>query len=339
MDRSYPAAAGGMHRREPGHTATVLSYVLPLRARAACPDLTGYLRWLAPRADVVVVDGSGPGVFACHHEWWGEIVRHVPVHPGRRSPMGKVGGVLTGMDLARERLVVIADDDVRYDDVTLERMEALLARAEVVRPQNVFSDWPWHARWDTGRTLLARVTGGDWPGTLGVHRDVVRGAGGYAGDVMFENLELVRTVRAAGGRELVAYDLYVRREPPTARHFWGQRVRQAYDELARPTRLAAQLAVLPALVVGGRRAGVALALGAVAAAEAGRRRARGAAAFPATTSLFAPLWLGERAVTSWLAVASRLRYGGVRYGGTVLRASATPARRLAPRHAAPGPDR
>ena len=32
-------------------------------------------------------------------------------------------------------------------------------------------------------------------------------AGGYDGDVLFENLELIRTVRARGGEEAVALDL------------------------------------------------------------------------------------------------------------------------------------
>jgi hypothetical protein len=237
--------------------------------------------------------------------------------------MGKVGGVLTGLDHARCARVVIADDDVRYDADSLQRMEQLLDHADVVRPQNVFAEWPWHAWWDTGRTLLARVSGGDWPGTLGVRRSVLLGAGGYAGDVMFENLELVRTVRAAGGREHLALDLFVRRHPPTVEHFWSQRVRQAYDEFARPVRLTVSLAIVPLLVVGRTRLAFALVLGSLAAAECGRRRRGGAQVFPASTTLAAPVWLAERAVTSWLAVATRLRNGGVRYGDTVVPRAAT----------------
>ena len=55
--------------------------------------------------------------------------------------------------------------------------------------------------------------------------------------------------------------------------------------------------------------------------------------FPADTPLYAPLWVAERAVCSWLAVASRLTVGGVRYRGTVLRHAATPMRELRTRHA------
>jgi hypothetical protein len=165
--------------------------------------------------------------------------------------------------------------------------------------------------------LIARALGGDWPGTLVVDRSVLMRAGGYDGAALFENLELVRTLQASGGTERVALDLLVARRPPTTRHFLGQRVRQAYDETARPPYLLAGLAVAPAVALGGRRAAVVIAGAAIALAEAGRRRAGGRRAFPATAALWAPCWVAERAVTSWLAVAA-WAMGGVRYGSVRL---------------------
>src|SRR5204862_5816967 len=119
--------------------------------------------------------------------------------------------------------------------------------------------------------------------------------GGYDGDVLFENLELVRTVIAAGGNAACPLDLYVRRLPPSASQFWSQRVRQAYDELARPRRLAVWMAVLPAVaaMIGGshwRLLGGAAAAS-IALAEIGRRRAGGATVCPVSASLCAPLWV------------------------------------------------
>lgn len=300
-----------------------LSYVLPLRAETPRADLAPYLARLASLVDVVVADGSPPPVVAAHRAAWPAGVRHVALPAERRTPMGKVGGVLVGLELARHDKVVIADDDVAWTCEQLGAMCHLLDRAEVVRPQNAFQPLPWHARWDTGRILLARATGGDWPGTLGVRRSVLLGAGGYAGDVMFENLELVRTVRRAGGRELVALDLIVRRSPPSERQFLGQRVRQAYDELARPLRLAAGLAILPLGIAAGARVRLGMVVGAIALAEVGRRRAGGRRAFPATSALWAPLWVAERAVTSWLALGSRVVLGGIPYRGAVLARAAT----------------
>lgn len=316
-----------------------ISYILPIRSTAsqAGSDLTAYLRQLAARAEVIVVDGSDEAVFAAHAAAWGRIVRHVAPAAELATPMGKVGGVLTGLRLASHEHVVIADDDVRYDDPALERAVALLDSAEVVRPQNYFMPLPWHARLDTGRILLNRVTGGDWPGTLAVRRSVLRATDGYDGRAMFENLELVRTVRAAGGREAVPLDLYVVRHPPAATHFLSQRVRQAYDEIARPWRLLAQLAVLPVVALamarwGWRGALVPTAI-VVCLAEAGRRRAGGRRYFPASAALLAPVWMAERAVCSWLALASRVLLGGVRYRGRVLHHAATSSRVLRARYA------
>lgn len=314
------------------------TYILPIRRDR--PDdvgeLTGYLRRLADRVEVIVVDGSPPSVFARHAAMWGAFARHIPTDPDLHTPMGKVGNVLTGVRHASHERLVIADDDVLYEPAALARLIGLLDRADVVRPQNYFDPLPWHACWDTARILLNRVWGGDWPGTLAVRRSVLVATGGYDGGVMFENLELVRTVCAVGGRELVPLDLFVRRRPPSARHFWSQRVRQAYDELARPRRLAVSLTVLPltlTLLLTRRWAVVAaVAVAGIGLAETGRRRAGGRAVFPATASLLAPAWILERGVCSWLALGAKLYLGGIPYRGTVLRRAATPLRVLRRRH-------
>ncbi len=304
------------------------SYILPIAAGTSqARRLTGYLSRLARTVDeVIVVDGSPPDVFAQHARHWASRIRHVA--PAVRTLNGKVGGVMTGIHLARHERIVIADDDVRYRRRELTRMLALLTHRAVVRPQNYFHPLPWHARWDTARSLINRLGRGDWPGTLGVRRSPLLEAGGYSGDVLFENLELVRTVKAAGGSEAVPLDLFVARRPPEARHFVSQRIRQAYDEWARPGRLVAQLAILPACLVGGIPAVVGLGAAAIGAAELGRRRAGGRDCYPATSALWAPLWMAERSVTAWIALSNRLVRGGVRYRGGRLKHAATPHRKL-----------
>lgn len=317
------------------------SYVLPVKSASTdgLEELAVYLRWLARRCDVVVVDGSPAEVERAHARAWGDIVLHTRPDSDLSGLAGKVNGVVTGLRRAGHERVVIADDDVRYDDDNLRRVIGLLDGADLVRPQNHFDPLPWHARWDTGRSLLNRALGGDWPGTVAVRRSRVLTAGGYDGDVLFENLELVRTVRAAGGRVVTPLDLFVRRLPPTADHFWSQRTRQAYDELGRPAWLVAELAVMPAAVAAlvlRRWRPVAVAVGAVVAtAEVGRRRAGGRAVFPASSALFAPVWLAERGVCVWLAVWARLRHGGVRWGDVRLRRAATPGRVLRRRFGRP----
>jgi hypothetical protein len=312
--------------------------VLPIKSAQAQidGDFADYVRWIGARSETIVVDGSASEVFAAHASAWGSSVHHVAPAPDLVTPMGKVGGVLTGVRLASHERIIIADDDVRYDGESLERVARALVDWDVVRPQNYFTPMPWHALWDTGRTLLNRTSGGDWPGTLGVRRGILRRTGGYDGNAMFENLELVRTVLAAGGREAVLCDAFVARRPSTARHFWTQRVRQAYDEFARPRRLVAQLAILPGAVAAVALLGpwslVAGALVIVAIAEAGRYHCHGRRVFPLAASFAAPAWVAERAICSWLALGARLLLGGVPYRGRVLHHAATPLSKLRAKH-------
>jgi hypothetical protein len=301
----------------------LVSYVLPIATTTHDPDLTAYLRALAPSVDLVVVDGSAPAVFARNHAAWATLGRHV--RPDRRTPNGKVSGVLTGLALARHDAVIVADEDVRWTAEGVREVVRDLRGADLVVPQNHYVPCPPHALYDTARTLLHRATGGDMPGTLALRRSAL-GPTGYRGDVLFENLELLRTVAARGGRVRWRPDLFVARRPPGRRHLVTQRVRQAYDELARPAHLAVELAVLPVVgtAVARHRPGypAALAAAAVGLAEYGRRRRGGGAVFSPAAPLLAPLWLAERAVCAWIAVVLRSR-GGVPYRGRRLRAAAS----------------
>jgi hypothetical protein len=315
------------------------SYVLPIRWSDddGLGDLTIYLRGLPDWIELIVVDGSPEPLFRRHAEAWGSLGRHLRPDPVLETPMGKVGGVLTGIREAGNEAIVIADDDVRYDEPSLIRVTLMLGLADCVRPQNYFDPTPWHALWDTARTLLNRSLGADFPGTLAVRRSSLLAIGGYDGDVIFENLELIRTVRAAGGTVLSPLDLYVARRPPSPKHFLSQRVRQAYDDLAIPPRMAAWLGVVPGLSLCAFRERwrppAIAAAGLVVLAEVGRRRAGGRRFFPAAASLFAPLWVLERGVCSWLAVRERLVRGGAAYGGGRVPRAASSMRRLRRRFA------
>jgi hypothetical protein len=165
--------------------------------------------------------------------------------------------------------------------------------------------------------------------------------GGYDGDVLFENLELMRTVRAVGGVVDRPRWIYVRRLPPDVARFWSQRVRQAYDDLAQPSRLAWSLPAGPvavALIASGRVRTVAgVAIGLMAVAELGRRRDSGRDVYPASAAVLAPLWVAERAVCIWAAMWLRWIRRGVPYAGQRVRVAAhrpwTIRRRLASRSA------
>lgn len=313
-------------------TLANVTYVLPLRHTTLHHDdqeLARYLRHLAELVEVVVADGSPHDVFAAHRAMWDPAVRQVPVISCCLN--GKVAGVIDGAFAASNDLLVIADDDVRHDRQSLTAVAALLAEHEVVRPQNFFSPLPWHAQWDSARSLLNRAFADDYPGTLGVRRSALETAGGYCGAILFENLELIRTLRAHGFSHGRATNVFVRRLPPTSRHFWEQRVRQAYDSRAQPARQLAELALAPAAwwTMHIRRPSLlALAAGAtVVLAELGRRRQGGREVFPWTISWWAPAWVAERAITSWVAQFERLR-GGAFFAGGRLKGAAHSERSL-----------
>jgi hypothetical protein len=330
-----------------GERSGEAAYVLPLRWSEAGPigELVAYLRALGESGlvtEVLVIDGSPPPLFEAHAEALRAVATHLAPHDDLTFPMGKVNGVITGVRVCSCERVVIADDDVRYEPAALARTLALLAEADLVRPQNYFAELPWHARWDTARSLLNRVfTGdpdfpvGDFPGTLAVRRGSFLRSGAYDGRALFENLELMRTIVAAGGTAITPLDLYVARRAPSTVHFLSQRVRQAYDDFAIPARIGAFLAIGPGAIELLRRGrGRHLALAAIATiglAELGRRRANGAERFPLSGALLAPAWVAERSICSWLALGSKLR-GGVPYGDRRLPHSAGSMRRLRRRY-------
>ncbi len=314
-----------------------IEYVIPLRwdggsDSATLQEFARYLGSIVGVADITVVDGSPPCVVRRHAECWGRyarILRPAPWPGGN----GKVAGVVSGVRAARHECVVIADDDVRYLRDDLTEVAARLVGYDMVWPQNVFipgdaGRLPWHARWDTGRILLNRAGGGDYPGTVVIRRSTFLSVGGYDGDVLFENLQLLRTFRAIGARVRQAPDLCVGRRAPGLSRFAEQRVRQAYDDLSQPARCVFEACWLPLGVVSAvRRPRWLLAAAAVAigVAEYGRRRHAGGDFFPRSSAVWAPLWMAERAVTVWLAIGCRLR-GGVRYRGRRMRHATRPVR-------------
>jgi len=289
--------------------------------------MTDYITRLADVVEeVIVVDGSEARAFDAHAATWGARVNHMPPDPHISFANGKALGATTGIRAAVCDKVVVADDDVRYESDSLTQLGHMLDHAELVRPQNYFTyPMPWHAHWDTARTILNRAAGADYPGTLALRKSFFTSMGGYDGNVLFENLELIRTVERNGGRVDSPLDFFVARLPPTRARFFSQRVRQAYDDFALPHRMAVWLAVMPVtLWLSFNRlvkTGTGLVGCTIALAELGRRKASGRTVFPARASLLAPAWILERGFCAWLALFCRLT-GGINYGGAKIKTAA-----------------
>ena len=79
-------------------SAAPVTYLLPIKARTPPADeLTAYLQMLSARAEIVVVDGSPPAVFAEAHARWSRFARHLPPREDLTFLNGKVNGVITGL--------------------------------------------------------------------------------------------------------------------------------------------------------------------------------------------------------------------------------------------------
>ena len=88
--------------------------------------------------------------------------------------------------------------------------------ADLVRPQNYFGPCPGTPAGTRPGPCSTAALGARLSGTLGSPPLRIVGMGGYDGDVLFENLELIRTVRAAAARSTSPLDLYVDACHPTA---------------------------------------------------------------------------------------------------------------------------
>ena len=176
-------------------------------------------------------------MFAANKQRWGELgSARSGRHADLVTQMGKVGGVLTGLRHASHDVVVIADDDVRWTSTQLRKQCGASMAQRSFGPRTISrrlggtrTGIPAGRLSPEQRAVTGRDTGG--------RPDTILRVGGYDGTAVFENLELVRTLEAGGGTQVVALDLLVARLPPTTADFWNQRLRQAYDEWARPTRL------------------------------------------------------------------------------------------------------
>ena len=312
-------------------TSTTLppcTYVVPFRrtsaSEATLDALAADFRRVGSRCEVIVVDGSPPADFARHATAWRGLCRHVPPDPRWRFRNGKVNGVMTGVAMASSENVVLADDDVVYELSDIERMCELLRDSDLVVPQNYFRPLPWWARLESGRILLNRACrrAGDYPGTHGVRRSTFERIGPYDGNVLFENDEMRRHFCRHGARVHHARDFWIARRPPSFDKWREQRLRQAYEDLDFPLKTAAFAALLPLLALAGVVGGIAgvaryamllLIAGGLLAARG--RRDGAAAVIPATTCLWAPLWVLERMITVYAAAWLKLNQGGYVYGG------------------------
>lgn len=278
--------------------------------------------------EVIVADGSPPDVFAEHARLWFGFARHIEVDRRFGYLNDKVNGIHTGVELASNEKIILADDDIRYTAADVDRMVTLLGDHEMVRPQNFLSPLPWWARMESARMLINRAVLriGDYPGTCAFRRSTMLRVGHYDGDVLFDNEELVRHFASAGAKIDYEIDLFIQKCPPSLRKWKEQRPRQAYEDFGLRMKTAFFLA-LPVLIllnaVFGGFAGFAICVTlvsvfAIALACAGGARGVASEFIPPWICFYAPLWIFERAFSTYWAVYWHLRHGGYPFGDKLL---------------------
>lgn len=319
--------------RRPDKTDIQCTFIIPIRhARVDELELQRfrlYLQMLGRAGcEVLVVDGSPAAVFEEHARVWTDHCSHVAPDPQYTYLNGKVNGVHTGVDLASCERIIVADDDIRYRPEDLKWMCHLLDRFEMVRPQNFISPLPWWARLETARILINRgsLRAGDYPGTCGFRRSTMRQVGPYDGDVLFDNEEIVRHFAVREANISYATDFFIPKGPPTLTKWIEQRPRQAYEDFVMRAKTVAFLSVLPVTVAItvwlGLRAGLLLLallfLASVLLSGRGLLRDSAYRVFPASSPLFAPLWIVERSISVYWALYWKARYGGYPFGQRLL---------------------
>ena len=312
---------------------TLCAYLLPLRRTQflanEAAEWASYFESLSKAGcEVVIIDGSPPGVFSHHAKVFGTTHSHIQVDRRFSYLNDKVNAVHTGVAFTDNEKIILADDDIRYTAENIRETVELLERYEVVRPQNFLSPLPWWARIEAARMLINRgvLRTADYPGTCGFRRSTMLRVGHYDGDVLFDNEEIIRHFAEKGATIAYATDLFIRKRPPHFRKWMEQRARQAYEDFG--LRLKTSLFVsLPPLLLAvtllfGLRGLVAyliaLALVSVGVALRGWIRGRAKEVTPLSCCVFAPIWVLERSISTYAAIYWYLARGGYPFGDRLL---------------------
>jgi glycosyl transferase family 21 len=311
----------------------ICTYLLPLRRSRFSPyeanRLAEYFQILnSCGCEILVVDGSPANVFAQNAVAWNHLCRHERVDRRFGYLNDKVNGIHTGMQCASCDQIILADDDIRYTSSGILTIVELLHQVEVVRPQNFLAPLPWWGKLEAARMLINRaiLRTADYPGTCAFRRATMLSAGHYDGDVLFDNEELIRHFASHDISIEYANDLFIRKLPPFFRKWLEQRPRQAYEDFGLRGKTFFFLALLPVAIIAplvfGSRIGLLLygiaALTSIMLAWIGRAKGAAAQFFPASTCLFAPLWICERTLSTYWALYWYFIYGGYPFGDTIL---------------------
>jgi hypothetical protein len=296
------------------------SYVVVLDTPAASDD---ELRHLATHLstigledfDVVVIDRAARPELERHGRTLRWVARHVAARAEHLLPGGEVDVVRAAADAAACEKIIVATGDVRYTPQALDQLVQLLDGHEVVEPQDYFDPLPWWAGIDAGRVLVHRgiEPSPDHGATFGFRRSAVRGLRGVTLLDPAPHEDPVRRLASRGAEVFAACDVFVRRKPQPLASWLGTRPRIAGDDFVLPMKTAFFFALVPLLLLLGflgdarLAAGYAGMIAFASIALALRGRTGAGAFFPLHACFYAPLWILERSISVYWALARKLR--------------------------------
>lgn len=187
---------------------------------------------------------------------------------------------------------------------------------------------PWWARIEAARMLINRaiLRIADYPGTCAFRRATMLKVGHYDGDVLFDNEEMIRHFARHRVSIHYANDFFVLKRSPRFRKWLEQRPRQAYEDFGLRAKTALFAALPPIALLlfafvglaAFATSGLAVVGLSIILAWAGRLRGSARNFFPASIPFFAPLWILERALSTYWAFYWRIRRGGYPFGDRLL---------------------
>ena len=279
-------------------------------------DLACYLSTLsAADCDVVVLDGSSREHFDENRRVLRWVSRYIAARPQHRGVNGVVDPIRAALAVAACEKVIVAAEEVRYDECAIDSLCRLLDAHEVVEPQDYPDPLPWWGGIDAGRILVHRavVPCADHGATFGFRRGAIRNLRHLDGNPFDPAEGAVRLLTSVGVEVFSAFELFVKRVPPALGDWMRERPRLADDDFVMPVKSAFFFALIPMAMLlmafAGPRA-VAGYAGAVAFASialAFRGRIGATAVFPLRSCFFAPLWVFERGVSVYWALLRKLR--------------------------------
>ena len=282
---------------------------------------------------LVIADESPAFIFQSLAGWFQEhrhaVTHFCPTDAERTGANDKLNGVLAGLSVARHNCIILLDDHYRPTRSEITTAASLFDSYDCFKLLPKFATFSPAVLIDLAGMCV--VSGyhpfGQFYGHLCFDKQQLLEFGFPSRDVLFDELALELPFRQAGRRVgFVSTFGFSSINNTSWKKFFKQRVRYAYENFAFPIRTTFHLSVAPILCLlrvltntfawpGAFAAIVTMSM--LLLGLVGRRKLN--RSLPLACVAFVPCWFWFYPFSAWLAVLSRLLFGGVSFGGRLVR--------------------